>query len=89
VQLDDRLSVWVSEETEDVILGDAVFTNNDTVDGEQVDERSAVGTDNSDLGDKYIDPLHAEASCNIANSVRTENYSISTTVARSRSEPLL
>jgi hypothetical protein len=33
VQLDDRLSVCVSEATEDVILGDAVFTNNDTVDG--------------------------------------------------------
>jgi hypothetical protein len=36
-QLDDRLSVCVSEAKEDVILGDAVFTNNDIVDGEQVD----------------------------------------------------
>jgi hypothetical protein len=59
VQLDERLSVCVSEATEDVILGDAVFTNNDAVDGEQVDERSAAGTDNSDLGDECIDPLHA------------------------------
>jgi hypothetical protein len=72
-----------------VILGDAVFTKNDTVDGEQVDERSSVGTDNSDLGDECIDPLHAEASCNITNSVGTENYSMLTTVARARSEPLL
>jgi hypothetical protein len=37
VQLEDRLSVWVSEATKDVILGDAVFINNDTVDREQVD----------------------------------------------------
>jgi hypothetical protein len=89
VQLDDRLSVCVSKATEDVILGDAVFKNTDTLDGEQVDERSAVGTDNSDLGDECIDPLHAEALCNITNSVGTENYSMSTTVARARSEPLL
>jgi hypothetical protein len=89
LQLDDRFSVRASEATEDVILGDAVFTKNDTVDGEQVDERSSVGTDNSDLGDECIDPLHAEASCNITNSVGTENYSMLTTVARARSEPLL
>jgi hypothetical protein len=89
VQLDDRLSLFVSEATEDVILGDAVFTNNDTVDGEQVYERSAVGTDNSDLGDECIDPLHAEASCNITNSVGIENYSVLTTVSRARSGPLL
>jgi hypothetical protein len=89
VQLDDRLSVCVSEATEDVILGDAVFTNNDTVDGEQVYERSAVGTDNSDLGDECIDPLHAETSGNITNSVGTENDSMLTTLARGRSEPLL
>jgi hypothetical protein len=76
VQLDDRLSVCVSEATEDVILGDAVFTNNDTVDGEQVDERSAVGTNNSDLGDECIEPSQAEALCNITNTVGTENYSI-------------
>jgi hypothetical protein len=56
VQLDDRLCVCVSGSTEDVIVGDAVFTNNDTVDGEQMYERSAVGTDNSDLGDECIDP---------------------------------
>jgi hypothetical protein len=68
VQLDDRLSVSVSEATEDVILRDAVFANNDTVDGEQVDERSAVGTENSDLGDECIEPSHAEALCNITNS---------------------
>jgi hypothetical protein len=89
VQLDGRLSVCVSEATEDVILGDAVFANNDTVDGEQVYKRSADGTDNSDLGDECIDPLHAEASCNITNSVGTENDSMLTTVARARSEPLL
>jgi hypothetical protein len=89
VQLDDRLSVCVSEAKNDVILGDEVFTNNDTVDGEQVDERSAVGTENSDLGDKCIEPSHAEALCNITNSVGTENYSMLTTVSRARSEPLL
>jgi hypothetical protein len=76
VQLDDRLSVSVSEATEDVILGGAVFTNNDTVDEEQVDERSAVGTENSDLGDECIEPSHAEAVCNITNSFGTENYSM-------------
>jgi hypothetical protein len=89
VQLDDRLSVCVSEATEDVILGDAVFTNNDTVDGEQADESSAVGTDNSDLGDECIETSHAEALCNITNSVGTENYSMLTTVSRARSEQLL
>jgi hypothetical protein len=61
VQLEDRLSVCVSEATEDVILGDAVFTNNDIVDREQVDERSEVGTYNSDWGDECIEPSHAEA----------------------------
>jgi hypothetical protein len=86
---DKSLCYSVSEATEDVILGDAVFTNNDTVDGEQVDERSAVGTDNSDLGDEYIEPSHAEALCNITNSVGTENYSMLTTVSMARSEPLL
>jgi hypothetical protein len=89
VHLDDRLSVCVSEATEDVILGDAVFTKNDTKDGEQVDKRSAVGTDNSDLGDECIEPSHAEALCNLNNSVGTENYSMLTTVSRARSEPLL
>jgi hypothetical protein len=88
-QLDYRLSVRVSEATEDVILGDAVFANNDTVDGEQVDERYAVGTDNSDLDDECIEPSHAEALCNTTNSVGTENYSMLTTVYRARSEPLL
>jgi hypothetical protein len=87
--LDDGLSVCVSEATEDVIQGDAVFTNNDTVYGEQVDERSAVGTENSDLGDECIDPLHAEVSCNITNSVGTENYSMLTTITKASSEPLL
>jgi hypothetical protein len=89
VQLDDRFSVCVSEATENVILGDAVFTNNYTVDGEQVYDLSAVGTDKSDLGDECIDSLHAEASCNITNSVGTENDSMLTTVARAQSEPLL
>jgi hypothetical protein len=88
-QLDNRLSVCVSEATEDVILGDAIFTNNYTVDGEQVDERSAVGTNNSDLGDECIEPSHAEALCNVRNSVGTVNYSLLTTVSRARSEPLL
>jgi hypothetical protein len=71
-QMDDTLSVCVSEATEDIILGDAVFINNGTVDGEQVDESSAVGTDNSDLGDECIEPSHAETLCNISNSVGTE-----------------
>jgi hypothetical protein len=84
-----RLSVCVSEATEDVILGDAVFTNNDTVDEEQVDDRFAVGTDNSDLGDECIEPSHAEALCTLTNSVGTANYSMLTTVSRVRSEPLL
>jgi hypothetical protein len=83
--LDDRLSVCVSEATEDVILGDPVFTNYDTVNGEQVDERSAVGTDNSDLGNEFIETSHAEALCNITNSVGTENYSMLTAVSRARS----
>jgi hypothetical protein len=89
VQLDNRLSVYVSEATEYVILGDAVFANNNTVDGEQVDERYAVGTDNSDLGDECIELSHAEALFNITNSVGTENYSMLTTVSRARSETLL
>jgi hypothetical protein len=84
VQLEDRLSLCVSEAKEDVILGDALFTNNDTIDGEQVDERSAVGTDNSDLGDESIEPSHAEAFNNLTNSVGTENYPMSTTVSRAR-----
>jgi hypothetical protein len=84
-----RPAVYVSEATEDVIPGDAVFTNNDAVDGEQVDERSAVGIDNSALGDECIEPSHAEALCNITNSVGTENYSMLTKVSRARSEPLL
>jgi hypothetical protein len=50
-----------------------------------VDERSAVGSDNSDLGDECIEPSHAEALCNTTNSVGTENYSMSTTVSRARS----
>jgi hypothetical protein len=83
------LSVCVSEVTEYFILGDTAFTNNDTVDGEQVDASYAVGTKNSDLGDEYIEPSHAEAFCNITNSVGTENNSMFTTVARARSEPLL
>jgi hypothetical protein len=85
--LEDRLSVCVSVATENVILGDEVFKNNDTIDGEQVDERSAVGTDNSDLGDEFIEPLHAL--CNLNNSVGTENYSMLTTVSRAFPEPLL
>jgi hypothetical protein len=89
VQLDARFSVCVSEATKDVNLGDAVYKNNGTLDGEQVDERSAVGTDKSDLGDECIYPLHSEASCNLTNSVGTENYSMLTTVARARSEPRL
>jgi hypothetical protein len=76
VQLEDRLSVCVSDAREDVILGDAVFTNNYTVDGEQVNERSAVGTNNSDLGDECIEPSHAEALCNLTNLVGTENHSM-------------
>jgi hypothetical protein len=83
--LDDRLSVCVSEATEDVIPGDAVFTNYDTVNGEQMDERSAVGTDNSDLGNECIETSHAEALCDITNSVGTENYSMLTAVSRARS----
>jgi hypothetical protein len=79
-QMDDTLSVCVSEATEYIILGDAVFTNNGTVDGEQVDERSEVGTDNSDLGDERIEPSHAENLCNITNSVGAEKYSMLTTV---------
>jgi hypothetical protein len=62
-----------------------VFTNNDTVDGEQVNERSAVGSDNSDLGDECIEPSHAEALCNTKNTVGTENYSMLTTVSGARS----
>jgi hypothetical protein len=89
VQFDDILSVCVSEVTEYFILGDTAFTNNDTVDGEQVDESYAVGTENSDLGDECIEPSHAEDLCNIRNSVGTENNSMLTTVARDRSEPLL
>jgi hypothetical protein len=54
-----------------------------------VDERSAVGTDNSNLGDECIEPSHAEASCHLTNSVGTENYSMLTTVSRARIEPLL
>jgi hypothetical protein len=76
VQLDDRLSVSVSEATEDVILRDAVFANNYTVNGEQVDERSAVSTENSNLSDECIEPSHVEALCNITNSLGTENYSM-------------
>jgi hypothetical protein len=83
------LSVCVSEATEDVTLGDAVFTKNDTIDGEQVDDRSAVGTDNSDLGDECIEPSHAEALCTLSNSAGTANYSMLTTVSRARLEPLL
>jgi hypothetical protein len=74
---------------EDVSIGDTVFTNNDTVDGEQVSDLSAAGTDNSDLGDECIEPSHAEALCKLINSVGTENYSIITTGAGARSEPLL
>jgi hypothetical protein len=54
-----------------------------------VDERSAVGTNNSDLGGEFIEPPHAKALCNITNSVGTEDYSMLTTVSRARSEPLL
>jgi hypothetical protein len=54
-----------------------------------VDERSAVGTKNSDLGDECIEPSHSEALCNLTNSVGTENYSMSTTVSRARSKLLL
>jgi hypothetical protein len=54
-----------------------------------LDERSTVGTDNSNLGDECIEPSQAEALCNITNSVGTENYSMLTTVSRARSERLL
>jgi hypothetical protein len=89
LQLEDKMSVCDLETTEDVILGDAVFKNNDTVDGEQEEELSAVNTDSSDLGDECVEPSHAEALCNLNNLVGTENYSMSTTLSRARSELLL
>jgi hypothetical protein len=51
LQLEDRLDARVSEATGDFNLEDAVFTKNYTLDAEQVDERSAVAIENSDLGD--------------------------------------
>jgi hypothetical protein len=49
----------------------------------------AVGTYNRDFGDECIEPSHAEALCNLTCSVGTDNYSMSTTISRARSEPLL
>jgi hypothetical protein len=54
-----------------------------------VDERSVVGSDSNDLGDKCVEPSNTEALCKLTNFVRTENYSMLTTVSRARSEPLL
>ena len=60
-RLEDRLSACVSEPTEDVILGDAVFTNNAIVDVEQDDDRSAIGGAKSDSDDECHEPSRAEA----------------------------
>ena len=83
------MSACVSEPTEDVILGDAVFTNNVIVDVEQDDDRSSIGGAKSDLDDECHEPSRAEALCSLPNSVGTETYSMPTTVYRGRSEPLL
>jgi hypothetical protein len=56
VQLEDRLSACVSEETDDFNLGDMLFKNNDIVDVERGHKRFAVGSDKSDLGDECIEP---------------------------------